>query len=76
MTQLTGKRFIEIVEEEIKEGVYTRTKGDRYWAENDIGSAYIEAGLAKDVETGEIGERVEGVSKVKLDNVVIQTEVK
>lgn len=67
---MDGKRFIEIVEEGgIKEGIVIRNKGDKYWANKDIGDAYVEAGLAEDCETGEIGERVEGVSKVKVNTV-------
>jgi len=40
------------------------------------GTATGDAGLAKDVETGEVGERVEGVSKVSIKNVPIITSKK
>lgn len=73
---MDGKIYIEILEEGgIKEGINHRLKGDKYWANENIGQAYVDAGLAKNVETGEVGERVEGVSKVKINNVVIQTKV-
>lgn len=70
---------IEIVEDEIKEGVNVRTKGDICTIgksiDAELAQAYVDAGLAKDVETGEIGERVEGPSKVKINSAVIQTKV-
>ena len=71
---------IEIVEDSIKEGVIERVKGDICTVgssiSEELANAYVEAGLAKDVETGHIGERVEGVSKVRIDNVKsIQTKV-
>lgn len=63
-------RKIEIVEEGgIKEGINHRQCGDICSIDYDLATAYINAGLAKDAETGEIGERVEGVSKVKIDKV-------
>lgn len=70
------KRKIEIVEELIKEGIDTRVKGDICTIDYDLATSYVEAGLAKDFETGEIGERVEGVSKVKIKNMTAITTVK
>tara|TARA_R110000851_G_scaffold311107_1_gene471148 strand:+ start:249 stop:473 length:225 start_codon:yes stop_codon:yes gene_type:complete len=73
---MENKRRIEIVEDGgIKEGVDVRNKGDIYWANKEIGTAYIEAGLAKDAETGEIGERIEGVSKIKINKLNISQSV-
>ena len=63
-------RKIEILEEGgIKEGVNHRQKGDICSIDETLATAYIEAGLAKDVKTGEVGKRVEGVSKVKINKV-------
>lgn len=65
-------RKIEILEKGgIKEGVNHRQKGDICTIDENLANAYIEAGLAKCVETGEVGERVEGVSKVSLEKVTI-----
>lgn len=70
---------IEIVEEEIKEGIHVRNKGDICTVgksiDADLAQAYVDAGLAKDVETGNIGERVGGPSKVKVNSATIQTSV-
>lgn len=61
-------RKIEILEEGgIKEGILERQFGDIVSIDHDLATAYIQAGLAKDVKTGEVGVRVEGVSKVKID---------
>lgn len=61
---------IEILEEGgIKEGVNHRQQGDICSIETKLADVYIAAGLAKCVETGEVGERVEGVSKVSLNEV-------
>ena len=63
-------RKIEILEEGgIKEGVNHRQCGDVCSIDKALADAYISAGLAKCVETGEVGERVEGVSKVSIKNV-------
>lgn len=65
-----GLRKIEILEEGgIKEGINHRQQGDICSIDEKLATAYIEAGLAKCVETGESGERVEGVSKVKIDKI-------
>ena len=69
-------RKIEILEEGgIKEGVNHRQCGDICSINEELATAYIQAGLAKCVETNEVGERVEGVSKVKINTLTIQTEV-
>lgn len=63
-------RKIEIIEENgIKEGINHRQKGDICSINAGLAKQYIDAGLAKCVETGETGERVEGVSKVKVDKI-------
>jgi len=63
-------RKIEILEKGgIKEGVIQRQLGDICSIDHDLATAYIKAGWAKDIETGEVGERVEGVSKIKIDKI-------
>lgn len=63
-------RKIEILEEGgIKEGINHRQKGDICSIDEELATAYINAGLAKDAETGETGERIEGVSKVRIDTI-------
>ena len=61
-------RQIEILEESIKEGVVTRYRGDICTLPKPLADAYISAGLAKCVATGESGERVAGPSKVSIDS--------
>ena len=70
-------RKIEILEKGgIKEGVNHRQCGDICSIDSDLATQYIEAGLAKDADTGEVGERVEGVSKVKVNKVESPTSNK
>lgn len=64
------KRKIEIIEEGgIKEGTIVREKGDICSIEKELADAYVNAGLARCVDSGECGTRVAGVSKVSLDKV-------
>ena len=61
---------IEILEKNgIKEGINHRQQGDICSIDADLARVYIDAGLAKCVETGEVGERIEGVSKIKIDKI-------
>ena len=60
---------IEIVEETIKEGKTELAKGDIVTRPDDLALAYINAGLAKNVATGEIGERSLKPKKVEIDTV-------
>lgn len=69
-------RKIEIIEDEIKEGINVRVKGDICSIDHALATAYIDAGLAKDVETGETGERVAGAVKLEVDDVVIKMSAK
>ncbi|MCJ8293352.1 MAG: hypothetical protein MJK15_03005 [Colwellia sp.] len=67
---MSDLKKIEILEVNgIKEGIVHRQCGDICSIDKDLANAYIGAGLAKCVETGEVGERVEGVSKIKIDKI-------
>lgn len=68
-------RKVEILEESIKEGVITRTKGDIVSLPHDLATAYINAGLAKDAVTGEVGERVAGTVPLKVEITSIVTKM-
>jgi len=50
------------------DGSIKRYEGDIFTSE--IGQYYIDLGWAKDVETGEVGTRVVGVSKIKPKAVI------
>ena len=63
---------VEILEQ-IKEGIVVRHEGDVVSLDDDLASAYINAGLAKCVETGECGERKGGVVKLTVNPLVIKT---
>lgn len=65
---------VEILEQ-IKEGVLVREAGDICSIHENLANAYIKAGLAKNVETGEVGQRTMEPVKVNLDPVTIQTSV-
>jgi len=63
---------VEILEQ-IKEGVVTRHEGDTVSLDNDLANAYINAGLAKCVETGETGTRKGGAVKLTVNPLIIKT---
>jgi hypothetical protein len=63
---------IEILEQ-IKEGILTRHEGDVVSVDADLAQAYINAGLAKCVDTGECGERKGGAVKLTVNPLVIKT---
>ena len=63
---------IEILED-IKEGVLVRHQGDVVSVDADLAKAYINAGLAKDAETGETGTRKGGAVKLTVNPLVIKT---
>jgi hypothetical protein len=69
------KRKIEIIEPNgIKEGLVVREFGDVCTLNKDLADAYVSAGLAKDFETGESGERVEGAVSLNVTSII--TEIK
>lgn len=63
---------IEILEQ-IKEGILVRHEGDVVSIDDDLAQAYINAGLAKCVDTGESGERKAGAVKLTVNPLVIKT---
>lgn len=63
---------IEILEQ-IKEGILVRHEGDVVSIDDDLAQAYINAGLAKCVDTGEAGERKAGAVKLTVNPLVIKT---
>lgn len=65
---------IEILEQ-IKEGLLVRHEGDVVSIDDDLAQAYINAGLAKDAVTGEVGERKAGAVKLTVNPLVIKTSV-
>lgn len=63
------KKRIEVVEPKgFLDGAIPRELGDIFTSEQ--GQYFIDLGWAKCCETGDCGERIEGVSKIKPDNVV------
>ena len=65
---------VEILEQ-IKEGVVVRHEGDVVSLDEDLANAYINAGLAKDAETGETGTRNGGAVKLTVNPLVIKTSM-
>ena len=63
---------VEILEQ-IKEGIVIRHEGDIVTLDDDIASAYINAGLAKCATTGECGERKGGAVKLTVNPLTIKT---
>ena len=61
---------IEIVSEMIKEGRTVLAKGDIVSRPDELALAYINAGWAKNVKTGEVGERSTKPMRVNVDTVV------
>lgn len=62
-------RRVEVVEPNgFKEGYLTREFGDIFTSQ--MGDEYVRLGWCKCVETGEIGERIEGTQKLKASSVV------
>lgn len=59
--------------EYIKEGIFERYEGDRVTLDDGLANAYINAGLAKCVDTGECGERKGGAVKLTVNPLVIKT---
>jgi len=67
-------RKIEILET-IKEGVITRQEGDICSIEKSLADVYVKAGLAKCVETGEVGTRDSNKTHTLVDVNSIVTKV-
>lgn len=65
-------RRIEITEEVLKIGTETYYQGDVKSFPKAEADEYIRLGWAKDVETGEQGERKPGAQKLQIDNVVVK----
>lgn len=64
-----SKIKIEVVEAAgFMDGLIKREFGDIFSTEQ--GQYFVDLGWAKNVETGEVGDRVEGVSKIKPNKVV------
>ena len=60
---------VEVIEKDgFLDGQIRRIFGDVFTHEN--GQHFVDLGWCKDFETGESGERIEGPSKLKVDNVV------
>lgn len=69
---MTEKRQITFVEEGgVKIGRLQFEKGDTFSFPKAEADQYIAAGWAKCTETGEIGERVAGHKKMKVDDTFI-----
>ena len=64
-------RKIEFTEEAVKLGTQTYYAGDVKSFPKAEADEYIRLGWAKDVETGEQGERVPGATKLNLDSVTV-----
>lgn len=65
-----GVRRIEFVEAEVKIGTQVYYAGDiKSFPEQEAGE-YIRVGWAKDVETGEQGDRKPGAQSISVENVV------
>lgn len=62
-------RRIEITEEILKDGVNEYVKGDILTLDVGKANQWIACGWAKDVETGEQGERKPGASKLDIQNI-------
>ncbi len=70
------KRRIEVMEDPyFLDGKEKHYLGDIYTEDAEKAQAFINAGWAKCVETGECGERVEGTSKIQPANVVQKVTV-
>lgn len=67
-------RKIEVLEK-IKEGIVVREAGDICSIDDTLAAAYIKAGLAKCVETGETGTRDLKPVALNVDPLVIKTAV-
>ena len=64
-----SKLKVEVIEPNgFMDGATKREKGDVFTS--DKGQYFVDLGWCKDVATGKSGERVPGVSKLKVDNVV------
>jgi hypothetical protein len=64
-------RKIEFTEEAVKLGAQTYYAGDVKSFPKAEADEYIRLGWAKDVETGEQGERVPGATKLHIDSVSV-----
>lgn len=63
------KLKVEVIEPNgFMDGAIKREQGDIFSAEQ--GQYFVDLGWCKNVATGESGTRIEGVSKLKPDNVV------
>lgn len=64
---------VEVIEEGgFLDGPIRREFGDVFSHEN--GQHFVDLGWCKDFETGESGERIEGPSKLKVNNVNQKTQ--
>ena len=66
---------VEVMEDPFfMDGATKRILGDIYTEENDAkAQMYINAGWLKNADTGEQGDRIEGVSKMDVDDVIVKS---
>ena len=67
------KLKVEVIEKDgFMDGTIKRENGDIFSTEQ--GQYFVDLGWCKSVSTGETGTRIEGVSKLKPDNVIQQVK--
>lgn len=62
-------RRVEITENVLRDGSEDYHRGDVTWIDDEKAAQWISLGWAKDVETGEQGERKPGAQPIKVNSV-------